>query len=311
MNRIKQLREEIGITQVQLAEKLNKTQQQISLYEKGSNELDLDGYIILSKLFNCSIEYIAGKSNYRSGLDLGFSQKLYLEIQSHYKDEISKLKLSIREENLYNSIVSSFPIDMVKDHVDESEIIKYIKSKYLNNLEDISEERQEVILKRVLLFIAYTLDMKDYTDMAFKNNKQESNVFPLADEAVPIPVVGKISAGLPILATENIGRYEFAPSSMIKQGFTYFYLVVSGDSMNRKFNDGDIVLVQQQEDLENDEIGVFLIGDEATVKRYKREDDRIVLYPMSTNPEHDPQIYNPKEKSIKIIGKVISYQGKV
>lgn len=56
--------------------------------------------------------------------------------------------------------------------------------------------------------------------------KKESNVFPMADEAVPIPVVGKISAGLPILATENIERYEFAPSSMIKEGFTYFYLTV-------------------------------------------------------------------------------------
>ena len=66
MNRIKQLRDEIGMTQIQLSEKLNKTQQQISLYEKGTNELDLDGYIILSNLFGCSIEYIAGKSNIRN-----------------------------------------------------------------------------------------------------------------------------------------------------------------------------------------------------------------------------------------------------
>ena len=139
----------------------------------------------------------------------------------------------------------------------------------------------------------------------------DNNVFPIPDNAVPIPVVGKISAGLPILATENISRYEFAPSSLINKNFTYFYLTVTGDSMNRKFNDGDIVLVQQQNDLENDEIGVFLIDNEATVKRYKKEDDRIVLYPMSTNPEHDPQIYNPKETNVKIIGKVISYQGKV
>ena len=139
----------------------------------------------------------------------------------------------------------------------------------------------------------------------------DNNVFPMPENAVPIPVVGKISAGLPILATENISRYEFAPSSLINKNFTYFYLTVTGDSMNRKFNDGDIVLVQQQNDLENDEIGVFLIDNEATVKRYKKEDDRIVLYPMSTNPEHDPQIYNPKETNVKIIGKVISYQGKV
>lgn len=139
----------------------------------------------------------------------------------------------------------------------------------------------------------------------------DNNVFPIPDNAVPIPVVGKISAGLPILATENISRYEFAPSSLINKNFTYFYLTVTGDSMNRKFNDGDIVLVQQQNDLENDEIGVFLIDNEATVKRYKKDKERIILYPMSTNPEHDPQIYDLKETNIKIIGKVISYQGKV
>lgn len=66
MNRIKQLREENKITQMQLAQKLNKTQQTISLYENGTNEPDLDGYILLSNLFNCSIEYIAGKSNLRN-----------------------------------------------------------------------------------------------------------------------------------------------------------------------------------------------------------------------------------------------------
>lgn len=138
-----------------------------------------------------------------------------------------------------------------------------------------------------------------------------NNVFPMPDNAVPIPVVGKISAGLPILANENIERYEFAPSSLINKNFNYFYLTVTGDSMNRKFNDGDIVLVQQQSDLENDEIGVFLIDDEATVKKYKVQNDLIILEPMSNNPIHTVQIYNPKEKSIKIIGKVISYQGKI
>lgn len=64
MNRIKQLRDENKITQLQLAKKMNKTQQMISLYENGTYEPDLDGYIILSKLFNCSIEYIARKIRY-------------------------------------------------------------------------------------------------------------------------------------------------------------------------------------------------------------------------------------------------------
>lgn len=70
MNRIKQLREEQKISQAELGKKLNKTQQQISLYENGTNELDLDGYIILSKLFDCSIEYIAGKSDIRKSVNI-------------------------------------------------------------------------------------------------------------------------------------------------------------------------------------------------------------------------------------------------
>ena len=82
--------------------------------------------------------------------------------------------------------------------------------------------------------------------------------------------------------------------------------------MNLKFSDGDLVLVQKQDYLENDEIGVIAInGDDATVKKFKRENGLIVLQPMSTNPEHTVQIYNPKDIAIKIIGKVISYQGNV
>ena len=140
----------------------------------------------------------------------------------------------------------------------------------------------------------------------------ESNVFPMTDSPISVPVLGKISAGLPLLATEHIEGYEFAPSSYIKEGFDYFYLRVNGDSMNLKFNDGDIVLVQKQDNLENDEIGVILVdGMDATVKKYKFENGLVILSPMSTNPEHVVQIYNPKDISIKIVGKVVSYQGKI
>lgn len=142
--------------------------------------------------------------------------------------------------------------------------------------------------------------------------KEDSNVFPLPDTPMKVPVVGKIAAGLPILAVENIEGYEYAPSSYIKEGYEYFYLRVQGDSMNLKFNDGDIVLVQKQDFLENDEIGVILVnGFDATVKKYKNNNGIVILEPMSTNPENTVQIYNAKDIEIKIIGKVVSYQGKI
>lgn len=87
MNRIKQLREEQKISQAELGKKLNKTQQQISLYENGTNELDLDGYIILSKLFDCSIEYIAGKTDIRN-IEQEFNFAYHKETEGLSEDEI-------------------------------------------------------------------------------------------------------------------------------------------------------------------------------------------------------------------------------
>lgn len=142
--------------------------------------------------------------------------------------------------------------------------------------------------------------------------KPDNNVFPMQDIPIKVPILGKISAGLPILAVENIEGYEFAPSSFIKQDFEYFYLRVSGDSMNLKFPEGNLVLVQKQDNLENGEIGVILVnGFDATVKRFKEENGFVILEPMSSNPENTTQIYNPQNIEIKIIGKVILHLGTV
>lgn len=127
-----------------------------------------------------------------------------------------------------------------------------------------------------------------------------------------VPVLGKISAGLPLYAEEQLEGYMMAPEIAIKDGIEYFYLRVQGDSMNTKFNDGDLVLVQKQDTLENGEIGAIRVnGFDATVKRFKTQGDLIILEPMSTNPIHTVQIYNPKDVDIKIIGKVIWYMGKI
>ena len=190
-------------------------------------------------------------------------------------------------------------------------------AKYLNvtaqTISNYENEKRDMTPDTIIKLAEYFHVTTDYLLGKCDSRKgTESNIFPIADSPISVPVLGKISAGLPLLAAENIESYELAPSSMIKEGFDYFYLRVNGDSMNLKFNDGDIVLVQKQDDLENDEIGVVLVdGQDATVKKYKFENGFVILSPMSTNPAHVVQIYNPKDISIKIIGKVISYQGKI
>lgn len=196
------------------------------------------------------------------------------------------------------------PIELSeKTGIDKSKISSYMSGRYKAKQDGVYLLAQALDVNEIWL-MGY--------DVPIERQKVESNVFPTTDIPEKVPVVGKISAGLPILATENIEGYEFAPSSQIKKGYTYFYLRVQGDSMNLKFNEGDIVLIQRQDTLENDEIGAILVdGNDATVKKYKFENGLVILEPMSTNPENTVQIYNPKKINIQIIGKVISYQGKI
>lgn len=192
-----------------------------------------------------------------------------------------------------------------------------ISQSYLSLMENGKRKPSAIILKK--LAPIYNLDYLDlyekagYIDLiGEKSTKIESNAFPTSDIPLEVPVLGKISAGLPILAVENIEGYEFAPSSYIKSDYEYFYLRVQGDSMNLRFPEGNLVLVQKQDSLEDGEIGVFLIdGQDATVKKYRQDGNFVILDPMSTNPSNITQIYNVKETPVRIIGKVVMHIGKV
>ena len=119
-----------------------------------------------------------------------------------------------------------------------------------------------------------------------------------------IPVLGRISAGLPLYADEHIEEYIYTE---LNGGADYFGLRVVGDSMNAaRICEGDIIIVRQQEQVEDGEIAVVMVGDDdATVKRFHREGRRVMLTPQSYNPMHKIQVYDLKETNIRIVGKVV------
>ncbi len=119
-----------------------------------------------------------------------------------------------------------------------------------------------------------------------------------------IPVLGSISAGLPLYAVEQIEGYIYTE---LNGGHEYFGLRVKGDSMTAaRICENDIIIVRKQEQVEDGEIAVVMVGDEdATVKRYHREGDTVMLSPQSYNPEHHVQVYQLKETPIRILGKVV------
>ena len=136
---------------------------------------------------------------------------------------------------------------------------------------------------------------------------------PFPSNAMPysptqrIPILGRISAGLPLYAEEQIEGYTYTD---LNHGGEYFALRVKGDSMNAaRINENDLLIVRKQDMVEEGEIAVVMAGeDEATVKCWHRHGNIVMLEPKSTNPEHQMQIYDLRETPIRIIGKVVQNQ---
>ncbi|MBQ7063841.1 MAG: transcriptional repressor LexA [Firmicutes bacterium] len=119
-------------------------------------------------------------------------------------------------------------------------------------------------------------------------------------EVAQVPIIGKVTAGEPILAQENIEDHFAIPLQIIESDpDKYFMLRVRGESMiNAGILDGDLILVHQQNNARNGEIVVALIDDSATVKRFYREKDFIRLQPEN-------EFMNPiYVKDASILGKV-------
>lgn len=126
-----------------------------------------------------------------------------------------------------------------------------------------------------------------------------------------IPVLGRVVAGIPIEAVEEVIDYEEIPQSMAKNG-EYFALQIKGDSMEPKFSAGDVVIVRKQEDVDNGDIAIVLVnGNEATVKKIRKFDGGINLIP--TNSNYDVITYTNtqiEQLPVRIIGKVVELRAK-
>ncbi len=108
----------------------------------------------------------------------------------------------------------------------------------------------------------------------------------------PIPIIGNVACGAPILASENIEGYFPTDTQFLKGSpKKYFYLHARGDSMdNAGIHDGDLVLIHQQTTANDGDQVVALINDSATIKILKKGKGYIALVPKSSNSEHKPII---------------------
>ncbi len=128
---------------------------------------------------------------------------------------------------------------------------------------------------------------------------------------VKIPVYGKVAAGIPIEAIEEIIDYEEIDEDMARNG-EYIALQIKGNSMEPRMLDGDVVIVRLQSDFNNGDTVIVLVnGDEATCKKIKKTPEGVML--ISTNPEYEPMFYSKKQVEdlpVRVLGKVVELRAK-
>lgn len=192
----------------------------------------------------------------------------------------------------------------------QSEILEYMKNEILNRgfPPSVREICEAVNLKSTSSVHSHleTLEKNGY----IRRDPTKPRAIEIVDdnfnlvrrETINVPIIGKVAAGEPLLAVQNVEGYFPIPSEYMPNKQT-FMLVVQGDSMvNAGIFSGDYVVVEKQESAENGDKIVALVDDSATIKTFYKEKDHIRLQPE--NDYMDPIVVYPQQQ-FQVLGKVI------
>ena len=161
----------------------------------------------------------------------------------------------------------------------------------------------------------YLVALSDYlwlsTDYILTREKENIKKIKLDDEPIQIRVLGKVAAGVPIEAVEDVIGEETISKKMAETG-DYFGLRISGDSMEPSIHHGSIVIVRQQDDVENGDIAIVIVnGEDATCKKIEKFENGIMIVPI--NKAYEEKFYTNEEIEkllVRIIGKVVESRTK-
>lgn len=208
------------------------------------------------------------------------------------------------------------PIDLAnKTHINKSLI-----SNYLSGAFKAKQDKLDIIAKTLNVSEAWLMGYDVDMDREWFEEKEPSEIsidnaryIETTTKTAKIPILGKVPAGIPIEAIENVIGYEDIPASMLSNGENYFALKVDGDSMFPDYHDGDTIIVKQQPACESgDDCVVMVDGEDATFKRVIKQEKGIILKPL--NNRYDPYSFSEYDiltKPVKIIGVAIEVRRKL
>ena len=202
-----------------------------------------------------------------------------------------------------------------KTGIDKALISNYLSGKYKAKQDKLHKLAIALDVSEGWL-MGYDVDM----DREWFEEKEPSEIsidnaryIETTTKTIKIPVLGKVPAGVPIEAIQDILGYEEIPASMLKSGNNYFALKIDGDSMYPDYKTGDIIIIKLQNDCNSgDDCVVMVNGDDATFKRVIKQEKSIILKPLNNN--YEPYYFNEYEiltKPVKIIGIAIEVRRKL
>lgn len=223
----------------------------------------------------------------------------------------NRLKMALEYNNMK-------PVELAnKTHINKSLI-----SNYLSGAFKAKQDKLDIIARTLNVseawLMGYDVDMdrewfpdskEDLTNITIDN----ARYIETTTKTVKIPILGKVPAGVPIEAIEDIIGYEEIPASMLRDGNNYFSLKIDGDSMYPDYKTGDIIIIRQQNNCNSgDDCIVMVNGDDATFKRVIKQEKSIILKPLNNN--YEPYYFDEYEiltKPVKIVGVAVEVRRKL
>lgn len=303
IDRILQLVEESGLTAKEYALNAGLGAGNITDWKTGRSKPSVESLQKIAKYANVQLEWLTGDSEFKTKADFlrVYNTSLYnLDVTNALS---STLLQSIVDENQSYIETMDDIHDFLVNHKNVFTIKEDDIEAFCKKYPEIKRKKIETTLQEIISELKETQDSRNtYAAIASSAiyNKLNNQYFMA-------PVYGQISAGLPNWAEECLEGYlPIDPNLMnIINPEECFFLRVNGESMNKVIRNGAYALIRKQDIVENGEIAAILVnGDNATIKKFTKQGDLIVLEPMSDDNKFQVQIYD-KNTSIKILGKYI------
>ena len=329
INRILQLVQESGLTAKEYALNAGLGAGNITDWKTGRSKPSIESLQKIAKYANVSINWILGSSFFRNEINraelLGIATATILTFN---KAECSLMELTINyaiqsddnhsPSNAVNSIIKQFPENR-SDEIIRAFYILYFD--YLENrdLYNVVYGSNKFSIISFLEYCKNQFSTNKYTQInkqlqnkiddlkGLSKSKELMSKILQTTNFYMCPVYGKIAAGQPNWVEECLEGYlPIDPDMMnITNPEECFFLRVNGESMNKEIKNGAYALIRKTDFVKNGEIAVVLVnGYDATLKKFSKQGDLVILEPMSDDPSYSTQVYGA-DTEIKILGKYI------